>query len=214
MTLGHDLSLLMNGGASNRSSLSSEGFCENEDVAGEFLLPSVASVILGASKCDLDPATCSSSTPKGSSTLTPSGVSDPEALNGEKSSSPEDADSDWSGPRDGASQAPDGGSTSSSPKSDERVPSGEEYHVYYFNSQGKSSSPERNRDLKTPDDDCLAVQVKKTEDPFEVRCWNAKGGFGELNLLKLLILRSTLTAAMGLGAHACKQRERAYPGIQ
>ncbi|CAN7993338.1 unnamed protein product [Ixodes hexagonus] len=45
---------------------------------------------------------------------------------------------------------------------------GEEYHLYYFSSQGKSSSPERNRDLKTPNDDCLAVQVKKIEDPFEI----------------------------------------------
>lgn len=109
MSLGHDLALLNNGGgASNRSSLSSEGFCENEDVTGDFLLPGVASAVLGGLH-DLDSAMCSSSTPKGSSTLTPTGVGDPEAANGEKSSSPEDADSDCSGGlRDGAQVGPDG----------------------------------------------------------------------------------------------------------
>lgn len=127
VSLGHDLALLAGnaaalggggGGGSNRSSLSSEGFCEDGVV--DFLLPGMAPGVALSGPRDSDlgaaaaagAAACSSSagTPKDSSTLTPSGVSDPEgaAALGEKSSSPEDADSDWSGTREGAHQGPDG----------------------------------------------------------------------------------------------------------
>ncbi|KAK8782485.1 hypothetical protein V5799_016174 [Amblyomma americanum] len=177
MSLGHDLPLLagnvvgvVGGGGSNRSSLSSEGFCENEDVVGDFLLPAVAPG-MGLSGVREPAAACSSSagTPKDSTTLTPSGVSDPEgaAALGEKSSSPEDADSDWSGTREGAHQVPDG-NCSIDVRSDDRVTAGEEYHVYYFTSQGKATSGDKNRDLRVPDEDCLPVQIKKIEDPFEI----------------------------------------------
>ncbi|XP_077534484.1 zinc finger SWIM domain-containing dorado isoform X3 [Haemaphysalis longicornis] len=187
VSLGHDLALLAGnaaalggggGGGSNRSSLSSEGFCEDGVV--DFLLPGMAPGVTLSGPRDSDlgaaaaagAAACSSSagTPKDSSTLTPSGVSDPEgaAALGEKSSSPEDADSDWSGTREGAHQGPDGG-CNIDVRSDDRVTAGEEYHVYYFSSQGKSTvNADRNRDLRVPDDDCLAVQIKKIEDPFEI----------------------------------------------
>ncbi|KAL1434581.1 hypothetical protein MTO96_011669 [Rhipicephalus appendiculatus] len=177
MSLGHDLSLLAGnaagmaaGGGSNRSSLSSEGFCENEDAAGDFLLSSVAPGLVLSGARDPSATACSSSAsmPKDNTTLT-SGVSDPEgvAALGEKSSSPEDADSDWSGTREGIHQGPDG-SCSMDVRGDDRVTAGEEYHVYYFGSQGKGLGGDRNRDLRVQAEDCVPVQIKKIEDPFEI----------------------------------------------
>lgn len=177
MSLGHDLSLLAGnaagmaaGGGSNRSSLSSEGFCENEDAAGDFLLSSVAPGLVLSGARDPSAAACSGSAslPKDNTTLT-SGVSDPEgvAALGEKSSSPEDADSDWSGTREGIHQGPDG-SCGMDVRGDDRVTAGEEYHVYYFGSQGKGPGGDRNRDLRVQAEDCVPVQIKKIEDPFEI----------------------------------------------
>ncbi|KAH8034235.1 hypothetical protein HPB51_021905 [Rhipicephalus microplus] len=52
-------------------------------------------------------------------------------------------------------------------KGDDRVTAGEEYHVYYFSSQGKGPGGDRNRDLRVQAEDCVPVQIKKIEDPFE-----------------------------------------------
>ncbi|XP_064457941.1 zinc finger SWIM domain-containing protein 8 homolog [Ornithodoros turicata] len=148
------------GGGSNRSSLSSEGFCENENDGGEFVLPTVADCSRA-----YDAAMNCSSTPKGSATLTPSGLSDLEGAGGEKLSSPDEADSDWSGPRDGA-PAGDNGML----RGEERGQSGDECYIYYFNPQAKASAtPEKHKgEGKQGDAEKLPVQVKKIEDQFEI----------------------------------------------